>query len=130
MTINNIDELKTNFEEKLEYEQIDGEYNCTDTIHICNDCNIRVGVDSAYPCCTCPKCKKEDIINTNELIDKIKDIVLTWILKDATELARHWNDTVVTPKGTRPIDMPEIRRWMKRFNLTEKDMRNLTDKDK
>lgn len=57
----------------------------------------------------------------------LRQEAIKWILEDMKELIRTQDEIKYIPKGTRFLDFPEIKRWMKRFNLKEDDLKNGED---
>lgn len=67
--------------------------------------------------------------NCDEFIKGFRQEAIKWIKKDIKYLGETLEKTMVIPKETRIIDLPGIRRWMGRLNITEEDLKKTTPKN-
>ena len=54
---------------------------------------------------------------------RLKKEVIRWIKEDLKCMSDNEDKIKVVQKGTRYIDIPEIRRWITRFNLKDEEFK-------
>lgn len=60
--------------------------------------------------------------NCDEFIKGFRQEAIKWIKDDVNYLAEILEKTLAISKDRRIIDLPGIKRWMERLNITEEDL--------